>query len=746
MPIRVLAVDDETSLTELLSMAMRYEGWQVTTAASGNEAVKAARETRPDAIVLDMMLPDFDGLEVMRRIRAESPDVPVIFLTAKDSVEDRIGGLTAGGDDYVTKPFSLEEVIARLRALLRRSGAALAKSDSTLVVGDLTLDEDSHEVTRGGVDIQLTATEFELLRYLMRNPRRVLSKAQILDRVWNYDFGGQANVVELYISYLRKKIDAQSSADDPHDARSGLRVAPGRLMAEVLATPPRESSPLARGTLGRQLVIRVTALVALAAILLSAATALATRTILLGQIDQQLDAVASRSQRADPRGQQGPGRQLSLSGQPIDSIAAVFAGDGSARNGVILIEDHGPSPLPADVLDVLGALPTGGKRHSVQLPGIGHYRIVGSDVTVIAAGQVQPGSAYWGLSLAQVDRALVNLLGLELILTLLAMVGAALGARAVVVRSLRPLNRVAATAQQVSQLELDRGDVAVNVRVSPEDADPSSEVGRVGQAINHMLVNVDGALAARQASEVKVRQFVADASHELRNPLAAIRGYAELTRRDRAALPEEAAYAMARVESEAERMSHLVEDLLLLARLDSGPDLDLAPTDLTEIVINAVNDARAAGPDHVWQLALPEEPVLALGDQHRLHQVVANLLANARTHTPAGTRVQSSVSIADGQAVITITDNGPGIPQEIQDQVFERFTRADTSRVRAAGAAQGKSTGLGLAIVSAVVEAHRGTVQVSSQPGHTEFTVRLPLAVETRPSHGGPGPDMVASA
>jgi two-component system, OmpR family, response regulator len=207
-PIRVLAVDDEPSLTELLSMAMRYEGWQVTTAGSGSEAVRAAREVRPDAIVLDMMLPDFDGLEVMRRIRTEDPDVPVIFLTAKDAVEDRIGGLTAGGDDYVTKPFSLEEVIARLRGLLRRSGAALAKSDSTLVVGDLVLDEDSHEVTRGGVDISLTATEFELLRYLMRNPRRVLSKAQILDRVWNYDFGGQANVVELYISYLRKKVDA----------------------------------------------------------------------------------------------------------------------------------------------------------------------------------------------------------------------------------------------------------------------------------------------------------------------------------------------------------------------------------------------------------------------------------------------------------------------------------------------------------------------------------------------------------
>ena len=207
-PIRILTVDDEPSLTELLSMAMRYEGWEVATAGSGLDAVKAARDTRPDAIVLDMMLPDFNGLEVMRRIRTEQPDVPVIFLTAKDAVEDRIGGLTAGGDDYVTKPFSLEELIARLRGLLRRSGATTVRPGSQLVVGDLVLDEDSHEVTRGGDEIQLTATEFELLRYLMRNPRRVLSKPQILDRVWNYDFGGQANVVELYISYLRKKIDA----------------------------------------------------------------------------------------------------------------------------------------------------------------------------------------------------------------------------------------------------------------------------------------------------------------------------------------------------------------------------------------------------------------------------------------------------------------------------------------------------------------------------------------------------------
>jgi two-component system OmpR family response regulator len=207
-PMHVLVVDDEPNIAELLAMALRLEGWEISVAHTGSKAVASARRQRPDVVVLDLMLPDFDGLEVMRKLRASTPDIPVLFLTAKDSVEDRVAGLTAGGDDYVTKPFSLEEVVARLRALLRRAGVGETRTTSELVVGDLVLDEDSHEVRRAGVEINLTATEFELLRYLMRNPRRVLSKAQILDRVWNYDFGGQANVVELYISYLRKKVDA----------------------------------------------------------------------------------------------------------------------------------------------------------------------------------------------------------------------------------------------------------------------------------------------------------------------------------------------------------------------------------------------------------------------------------------------------------------------------------------------------------------------------------------------------------
>jgi two-component system OmpR family response regulator len=207
-PVRVLVVDDEPALTELLAMALRYEGWDVRPAPDGHAALRVARDFEPDVVVLDVMLPDLSGLEVLRRLRDRNPTVPVLFLTARDAVEDRIAGLTAGGDDYVTKPFSLEEVVARLRGLLRRAGMTAAREDAVLVVGDLTLDEDSHEVCRGGTPIELTATEYELLRFLMRNPRRVLSKALILDRVWNYDFGGQVNVVELYISYLRKKVDA----------------------------------------------------------------------------------------------------------------------------------------------------------------------------------------------------------------------------------------------------------------------------------------------------------------------------------------------------------------------------------------------------------------------------------------------------------------------------------------------------------------------------------------------------------
>jgi two-component system OmpR family sensor kinase len=508
--------------------------------------------------------------------------------------------------------------------------------------------------------------------------------------------------------------------------------------------------PFGRGTLGRQLVVRVTVLVALAAILITTATALATREVLMSQLDRQLDAVTQRVR--DPvdafPGPERPDSGLLRPGQPIGTLAVIYDNDGNAQFASRLTEQGASgrggaaiTALPDVAVTQLGDVPTNGSKSSINLSGLGHYRVEGYR---IVADEGTLGTLVVGVPLRQVDETVLQLVALAALLSLLAVVGTIFAARSIVVRSLRPLNRVAATAQQVSQLKLDRGEVALAVRVPPADANPASEVGRVGQALNHMLNNVEEALAARQASETRVRQFVADASHELRNPLAAIRGYAELTRRDREQIPTEAAYAMSRVESEAERMSRLVEDMLLLARLDSGPDLDLQPCDLSEIVINAVSDARAAGPDHSWQLSLPHYPVIAQGDQHRLYQVITNLLANARTHTPPGTQVRTEVAVNGPEAIVTVTDNGPGIPPEVSDRVFERFARGDASRMRAPDAARGGSTGLGLAIVAAVVDAHHGSVMVNSQPGHTQFTVRLPLAQLVPVSYAGPGPDMRA--
>ncbi|MEV4582305.1 response regulator transcription factor [Nonomuraea jabiensis] len=207
-PIRVLVVDDEPDLLEVLERTLRQEGWQVEAVGSGQAAIRASERFAPDAAILDIMLPDLDGLKLMGRLRERMPELCVLFLTARDAVEDRVAGITAGGDDYLTKPFSLEEVLARLRGLLRRAGMARAADGDRLVVADLSMDEESREVSRAGIPIDLTPTEFQLLHLLMRNPRRVLTKGQILDHVWSYDFGGQAHVVELYISYLRKKIDA----------------------------------------------------------------------------------------------------------------------------------------------------------------------------------------------------------------------------------------------------------------------------------------------------------------------------------------------------------------------------------------------------------------------------------------------------------------------------------------------------------------------------------------------------------
>jgi two-component system OmpR family sensor kinase len=302
--------------------------------------------------------------------------------------------------------------------------------------------------------------------------------------------------------------------------------------------------------------------------------------------------------------------------------------------------------------------------------------------------------------------------------------------------ALEPLRRLAATATRVSELPLHRGEVALHERVPDADADPRTEVGEVGAALNRMLGHVGSALHARQESETRVRQFVADASHELRTPLASIRGYAELTRRGREPAGPDTRHALGRIESEADRMTTLVEDLLLLARLDAGRPLSLTETDLSPLVVDAVSDARAAGRGHHWRLDLPDQPACVHGDAQRLHQVLANLLANARTHTPPGTTVTARVARPRrGGVLLQVEDDGPGIPDELRRRVFERFARGDASRSRNAG-----STGLGLAIVHSVVAAHGGSVSVDSVPGRTVFSVTLP------PAHSQPVPSLATSS
>ncbi|MDQ7908843.1 ATP-binding protein [Phytohabitans sp. ZYX-F-186] len=467
-------------------------------------------------------------------------------------------------------------------------------------------------------------------------------------------------------------------------------------------------------SLRARLLAAVIALLAVVGLLIGAATTFAVRAYLIQQVDAQVQEEAQH----DAFARQGPGPNepgAVRPGLPRGTVRALVGPGGDVEGErADPYADRGRSVLTAEQERAVAEVPVDGTIRTTELPGLGDYRAV--------AVQTPEGASITAFPLDTVNATVLRLVGIEA-----AVVGAGVliagGVGALIIGgALRPLRRVAATAGRVAELPLDRGEVALSVRVPEADTDPRTEVGQVGAALNRMLGHVAAALAARQASETRVRQFVADASHELRTPLAAIRGYAEVTRRGREEVPPDVAHALRRVESESSRMTTLVDDLLLLARLDSGRPLETEPVDLSRLLVDAVGDAHVAGPEHRWRLDLPEEAVTVPGDAARLHQVFANLLANARTHTPPGTEVTVTLRpAAGGGAEVGVLDTGPGIAPELQADVFERFARGDSSRSRAAG-----STGLGLAIVAAVVEAHHGTVEVSSEPGRTEFTVRLP--------------------
>lgn len=457
-------------------------------------------------------------------------------------------------------------------------------------------------------------------------------------------------------------------------------------------------------SLRRRLIFEQIVLLALVCVVIVAITEIALRAFLVGQLDDRLMAAKPPGPNfADTRGQ-APG-----------TFNAWIDANGQVR-GAILVARPGDEDKSLPTADYAGLLdlPTTRGFYIRDLGDFGEYRLTAmrtpSDDVIIT-----------GLPMSEVNDVLLTA-GLIMGGVALAGLLAAAGAGAFIVRrALQPLQRVAATAGRVAELPLDQGEVELAERVPKRYTDPNTEVGQVGLALNRMLSNIHDALIARHESETRVRQFVADASHELRTPLAAVRGYTELIRRRNDDVTPEVAHALGRVESEAARMTTLVEDLLLLARLDSGRPLDRKPVDLSRLVVDVTSDARVASRGHAWRLDLPPDPVTVPGDNARLHQVLANLLSNARTHTPPGTTVTIGLSIKGNAAVLTVTDNGPGIPPNLMPEVFERFARGDSSRSRAAG-----STGLGLAIVAAVVQAHHGRVEVHSRAGWTRFTVTLP--------------------
>ncbi|MFI9150747.1 ATP-binding protein [Streptomyces sp. NPDC053367] len=500
-------------------------------------------------------------------------------------------------------------------------------------------------------------------------------------------------------------------------------------------TRPRRARRFGAGqprTLRTRLVVASVVLIAVVCAVIGTVTTLALRSHLYEQLDKQLDEAVMRAVVGPPDGKPGSagrGRTdlddfVSMGPQPKGTLLAEVR-HGAITDAKVGKETDDPfvdaADLTAAQTEALNSVSQDGARHTVDLPGLGQYR-VRYDSSFDGAR-----SYYVAVPTSGVTGTVNTLVLVEVSVTAAGLIAASLAGTVIVGVATRPLRRVAATATRVSELPLHSGEVNLDERVPESECDPHTEVGRVGAALNRMLDHVHGALHARQESETRVRQFVADASHELRTPLASIRGYAELTRRGREQVGPDTRHALGRIESEASRMTLLVEDLLLLARLDAGRPLRFEDTDLVPLVVDTVSDARAAGGDHNWRLDLPDEPAPVAADTARLHQVLVNLLANARTHTPPGTTVTARVRRAGPWLRVDVQDDGPGIPPALLPHVFERFARGDSSRSRASG-----STGLGLAIVQAVVTAHGGAVTVDSAPGRTVFTVHLPAAPTER--------------
>lgn len=491
-----------------------------------------------------------------------------------------------------------------------------------------------------------------------------------------------------------------------------------------------------RWSLQTRLIATVVGMVTLILAMIGVATSAILGNILSAQLDNQVQAAAQRV------GSQLAGSYSNLTG-PADAFDVLSQGRLNTGDLLLVIQSKSGTDgayqsgndkvrtLTTDQINQIADAFTSSQYATVTIDGVDTYRVLKGGL-----GGLNPYIIVVGLPLSTVSSTIAQILTTVALVTTGGLVLLAAVIALVIRYSLRPLRAVAATATRVAAQRLDSGDVTITERVPASEADASDEIGSVGAALNALLDHVDVSLTARQRNEERMRAFVADASHELRTPLAAIRGYSELSLKSlrtvhaagAAATPaqvavsaEQSEQSLERIQSASLRMTALVEDLLLLARLDEGKELVYGAVDLTRVVVDSVTDAQVAGPDHQWELDAAVEPVVVAGDAMRLHQVIANLLTNARVHTPAGTTVTASIAAADGEAVVRVVDDGPGIAPEIAGELFERFARGDTSRARQTG-----GTGLGLSIAKAIVTAHHGTISVDSVPGRTAFEIRLP--------------------
>ncbi|WP_445168557.1 sensor histidine kinase [Mycolicibacterium sp. Dal123E01] len=476
-------------------------------------------------------------------------------------------------------------------------------------------------------------------------------------------------------------------------------------------------------TLSRQLMFGVSSLVSVVVLLVGALSIYTLREYVTAASDSEVTHSLAAFKHAfdDGPATDPPGKQLiKFTGQSAGTIIAVMSDDRVVQAATF--DDDGASPAPAEAVAALETIRwSGDALQSVDFGALGRYRVAS---TVGGQGQRLVSA----ISLRGATEAIAKKTLLVAAITLVAAILAAAGTVTLVRRTLQPLRRVAATAARAARIPLADDEHRITARVRHADTDPDNEVGIVGETLNHLLANVDSVLAARAEADRRMRRFLTDVSHELRTPLATIQGYAELTRQDSESLPETSEYALARIESEARRMSSLVDDMLLLSRLDEGQGLEPERLDLCAVVADAINDIAVTAPDHRFLADLPNDPVWIRGDRARLHQAVGNLLTNARIHTPEGVTVTTSIRhVPDSTgfaAELTVIDDGPGIDAELLPNLFGRFVRADRARSR-----DMNSSGLGLAIVASIIKAHGGTVEVESRPAHTEFRLQLPAGV-----------------